>query len=71
MGQIEIYPDKKHEAKAYEVFCQKRFKALMVQKGNGVYSGDTEIMGVFCEELRKSQVVFMPLVVDSRKIQVV
>lgn len=69
MGQVEIYPDKKHEEKAYEVYCEKRFKALMVQKGFGLYSGDSEIMKVFCEELRKSKVIFMPLVVDSRKIK--
>jgi len=56
---IEIYPSKEHTAKAYEIFCEKRFRALLVEKaGETIYQGDQLAITLFCGELRLSGVLY-------------
>lgn len=66
MTKIEIY--RKHEKTAYGVYCEKRFRAFGIQKSGGIYSGDPDSMEILCEELRAKRVVFMPKMIEGRKI---
>lgn len=63
---IEIYPAGVHEAKAYEVFCAKRFRALKVERVHaGTYKADEEIIEVMEVELAKAGVRFTRVSEDS------
>jgi hypothetical protein len=63
---IEIYPSKADQAKAYGIYCEKRFRAFGIERREaGVYSGDSDSMEMFTVELWKNKILFMPLVVDG------
>lgn len=60
MNRIALDDSKQSQDRAYEVFCAKRFRALLVAREDaGTYSGDDEAMEMFCAELEAVGVPYM------------